>query len=152
MYELVLIVHAWLRWGALTAGMAATLMAFAMRPGSRGGDRADRWGLIFVITLDLQLLLGLLLYLVFSPITAAILDDFGGVMRDRVARFWAVEHIGLMVLAVVLAHLGRILARKAPTPGAKRMRLLICYGLATIAMIVAIPWPGMSAGRPLFRV
>jgi hypothetical protein len=32
------------------------------------------------------------------------------------------------------------------------MRLLICFGLATILMIAGIPWPGMRAGRPLFRI
>jgi hypothetical protein len=31
------------------------------------------------------------------------------------------------------------------------MRLLVCFALATIAMLAAIPWPGMPAGRPLFR-
>ena len=80
-----------------------------------------------------------------------IFDDFGAAMRDPVARFWAVEHITMMVVAVVLAHLGRILARKAKNPASKRTRLLICFGLATILLIAGTPWPGMTAGRPFFR-
>jgi hypothetical protein len=105
-----------------------------------------------MIALDLQLVLGLLLYFLLSPTTSAIFADFGAAMRDPVARFWAVEHLSMMLAAVVLVHLGRVLARKAPTPGARRTRLLICFGLATIAMFAATPWPGMSAGRPLFRM
>jgi hypothetical protein len=146
MYETVLFLHSWLRWGALLAGVAATLLALMNRP------QVERWGLTFMILLDLQLLVGLLLYLALSPNTRAIFDDFGAAMRDSGARFWAVEHIGAMLFAVVMAHLGRILARKAPTPGARRTRLLVCFGLATIAMFAATPWPGMANGRPLFRV
>jgi len=39
-----------------------------------------------------------------------------------------------------------------PTPAAKRKRLVICFGLATLLMLIATPWPGMANGRPLFRV
>jgi predicted tellurium resistance membrane protein TerC len=73
-------------------------------------------------------------------------------MRDPVARFWAVEHVSLMLFAVVMAHVGRVLARKAASPAAKRKRLLVCAALSTLAMIAATPWPGMASGRPLFRV
>lgn len=151
MYEFTLMLHSWLRWGVVVAGLMATISAFTMKPGFGGEDRADRWGLIFMITLDLQLLVGFLLYFALSPATAAIFNDFGAAMRDPVARFWAVEHVTLMVVAVIVAHLGRILGRKARTPGAKRMRLLICFTIATIAILAATPWPGMTAGRPLIR-
>ena len=114
--------------------------------------RTDRWGLIFMIALDLQLLLGLALYFALSPNTTAMFGNFGAAMRDPVARFWAVEHITLMLFAIAMAHIGRVLARKAPSAAAKRKRLLICFGLSTVAMIAATPWPGMASGRPLFRV
>jgi hypothetical protein len=146
MYELILTAHSWLRWAALIAGV----MAFAMAAVSH--NRADRWGLILVIALDVQFLLGFALYLVLSPNTQAIFADFGAAMRDPVARFWAVEHVSLMLFAVVMAHVGRVLARKAKSPAAKRKRLLVCFALSTVAMIAATPWPGMASGRPLFRV
>jgi hypothetical protein len=159
MYDLVLTAHSWLRWAALIAGVVATAMvvigqpaAAARTPTTPPRDGTDRWGLFFMIALDLQLLLGLLLYFALSPNTRAIFDDFGAAMRDPAARFWAVEHISLMLAAVVLAHLGRVLARKAPNRPARRTRLLVCFGLATIAMIAATPWPGMANGRPLFRL
>ena len=146
MYEIVLTAHSWLRWAALIAGVMAVAMAAANH------NRADRWGLILVIALDLQFLLGFALYLVLSPNTQAIFANFGAAMRDPVARFWAVEHVSLMVFAVVMAHVGRVLARKAKSPAAKRKRLLVCFVLSTIAILAATPWPGMASGRPLFRV
>ena len=105
----------------------------------------------FVSALDLQLLLGLLLYLVLSPNMAEIRANFGTSMKDPVARFWAVEHITSMLVAVVLVHVGRVLGRKAATPDSRRMKLFICFGIATALMLLAIPWPGMRAGRPLLR-
>ena len=149
MYSLVLIAHSWLRWAALVAGVAATLTAIADRG---DGSRPERWGLSLMMMLDLQMLAGVILYLVLSPFTAAAMRDFGAAMKDPGLRFYAVEHAGMMFAAVVMAHLGPVLARKAATPAAKRTRMCVCFGLATILMIVAIPWPGMANGRPLFRV
>ena len=151
MYELVLLLHSWLRWGVLIAAVLATLTAFTIKPGIRGSEQADRWGLILMIALDLQMLIGLLLYVALSPATTAIFNDFGAAMRDPGARFWAVEHVGTMMLAVVMVHVGRVLGRKARTPQSKRTRLLVCFAIATIAILAATPWPGMTSGRPLFR-
>ena len=64
----------------------------------------------------------------------------------------AYQGSSLMLLAVVLVHIGRVLARRARTPGSKRLRQGLSFGLATMAMIVATPWPGLPNGRPLFRV
>ena len=145
MYSAVLLVHSWVRWIALVAGFGATLAAL------RSADTTDAWGLAMMVTLDLQMLLGLVLYLVLSPNMQEILNHFGASMRDPALRFYAVEHIASMMLAVILAHAGRVLARKAKSPAAKRSRLLVCMGLATLLMLAGMPWPGRPGGRPLFR-
>jgi uncharacterized membrane protein YedE/YeeE len=152
MFDVMLLLHSWLRWPALIAGIVAIVAAFVSRPIGAEKTAADRWGGIFVGLLDLQMLLGLLLYVVLSPTTAAIRQDFGAAMREPVARFWAVEHIALMMVAVIVAHIGRVLVRKARTPGSKRTRMLLTYTIATVAIVAAIPWPGFRAGRPLFRI
>ena len=148
MFTVVLYMHSWLRWLAIGAGLWATSAA-ATAPGS---DSSEKSGLLFIIAMDLQMVLGILLYAFLSPTTEAIMRDFGAAMRDPVARFWAVEHVTMMVAAVVFAHLGRVLARKAATPAAKRTRLLVCFGVSTVLMLAGTPWPGMSAGRQLFRI
>jgi hypothetical protein len=152
MYTFVLVLHSWIRWVALVAGIAATLTSFGDRSTSLSQGRADMWGLVFMAVLDLQMLLGLLLYFVLSPFTAEAFKDFGAAMKDAGLRFFAVEHLTLMLTAVVLVHVGRVLARKAKTPDVKRMRMGICFGLATVLMILGIPWPGMASGRALFRL
>ena len=152
MYTLVLGIHSWLRWVALVAAVGAIATTAADRSPTIRTGRADMWGLALMIALDIQMLLGLLLYLVLSPFTTEALGNFGAAMKNPALRFFAVEHIALMFAAVILAHLGRVLARKAKTADAKRSRLLICFVVATLAMLLAIPWPGMPSGRPLFRL
>ena len=147
MYSTVLLVHSWLRWAALILGVVTTVTAFTDRGPS---NAADRWSLFFMMVLDIQMLLGLLLYLVLSPITVDALRHFGTSMQNSAVRFWAVEHVSMMLLAVVLVHVGRVLARTARTPQSRRTRQIVCYTIATIAMIAAIPWPGRAIGRPLF--
>jgi hypothetical protein len=152
MYAIVLTLHSWIRWIALVAGIAATLRAIGDTSAPSESGRAGAWGLAFMMSLDVQMLLGLVLYLVVSPNMQAIRENFGAAMRDSTARFWAVEHLTMMLAAVVLVHVGRVLARKARTSQAKRVREVVCFGVATLLMIVAIPWPGLRAGRPLFRL
>jgi len=149
MYTAFLILHSWIRWVALAAGAAATVSALRVRDDASA--RRDVWGLALTIALDVQLVVGLLLYFAISPNMAAIRADFGAAMRSSQLRFFAVEHLSGMVVALVLAHLGRILARKAATPASRRTRQIVCYGLATLVMALATPWPGLPYGRPFFR-
>jgi hypothetical protein len=92
---------------------------------------------------------GLLLYFVYSPFTAAAMQDFGAAMRDPGLRFWAVEHTFGMALAIVLAHVGRVRVRKADASRKHRLAAIF-FGLALIAILVSIPWPGTANGRPLW--
>jgi hypothetical protein len=146
-YAPVLFLHSWGRWIALVAAVGTVLAAIRRRDGA-----AERWGLIAMTALDVQMLLGLLLYFLVSPNMQEILAHFGDAMKDSASRFWAVEHITPMFAAVISAHVGRVLARNAKTPGAKRSRLLVAFGVAIVLMIVGMPWPGRPGGRPLFRM
>src|ERR1043165_4140378 len=99
MYTTVLILHSWIRWVALVAVIGALFAAVRGRvEGSQ--SVADRWGLVAMMALDIQLLLGLLLYLVVSPNMAEIRAHFGEAMRTAQLRFWAVAHISAMLGAV----------------------------------------------------
>jgi uncharacterized membrane protein YozB (DUF420 family) len=79
MYTTVLILHSWLRWFAIVAVFGVLLAAIR---GKVEGSRSigDRWGLFAMAALDLQMLLGLLLYFVVSPNMAEIRAHFGEAM------------------------------------------------------------------------
>jgi hypothetical protein len=154
MYTVVLLIHSWVRWIALVSGFGATMAAIMGRTGADGAkdSAADRWGMVLILSLDIQMLLGLILYLGLSPNMKEILGNFGEAMKNPATRFWAVEHISAMFAAVIVAHVGRVLARKAKTPASKRSRLLVCFSLSTILMLAGMPWPGRPGGRELFRL
>jgi hypothetical protein len=143
MHDLVLVLHSWVRWIAILLGVLAVAGAASSRPSGSGG----RWGMFFTITLDVQFLLGLILVL-----TSNAFNNMSETMSDPTARFYAVEHPTIMIAAIVLAHVGRVLARKAATPASARTRMLVFFVLSVILLLVGTPWPGTHDNRPLFRI
>lgn len=147
MYDILLVVHNWFRWVVLILGFIAVLNALFGWIGKREWVNRDRvLGSLFGGALDLQLLFGIILYFI-SPITQAALANFGNAMRVPELRFFGLEHLFYMVIAVVAVHLGSILARRAPADSAKHRRAALWYLFAIILILIAIPW-----SRPLFRV
>ena len=149
-YQIVLLLHSWLRYAAIACGIGATLAVWKLEASTAA--RADRWGRYLTIAVDVQMLLGVLLYFFLSPMTIVAVRNWSTTLRNPWVRFFALDHVVIMAAAVVLVHVGRVLARKAATPETRRARLRLCFGLALIAMIAATPWPGTVAGRPLFHL
>src|SRR5688572_21007323 len=113
MYPLFLTVHSWLRWVVLLLGLLAVARAIAGRGGRPWSNTDDSIGKWFIASLDVQFLIGILLYVWLSPITQVAFADFGAAMRNAGVRFWAVEHLLGMVIAIALAHIGRAKIRSA---------------------------------------
>lgn len=148
MYPTILAFHNIIRWVVLIGGILAAGRALLSWQGKKEWtDLDNQFGLIFTISMDTQLLLGLLLYFVLSPITTSAFSDFGAAMSDAGARFYLVEHITLMIIAVVLAHVGRSRSKKGIDAAKKHRAAAIFFTLAIIAVLAAIPW-----NRPLLPV
>lgn len=150
MYLTFLAIHNIVRWIVLILGVLAVLRALIGWFGKQAWIPADRKiGSFFAMGLDIQMLLGLILYLVFSPygLKAFQNSDFGAIMAQSEMRFFAVEHILLMLLALVFAHVGTILPRKADKPNKKHRLAAIWLGLALVLILLGMPW-----ARPLFPV
>ena len=147
MYTTLLILHSLLRWAVLLAGILAVVRAFSRGRGwTPSHDAAGKW---YVITLDVQLLIGLVLYGL-SPIVRAALSDLGTAMGQTVLRFFAIEHITAMIVAVALAHIGRSRTRRAQTEHARFRAAAVFYTLSLVFVLIGIPWPFVPAGRPWF--
>lgn len=142
MHDLVLFLHSWVRWAAIITGILATITALAGAADSRN----NRWGLFFTIALDVQFLLGLLLLL-----TGTAFSNVSATMQDATARFYAVEHPTMMIVAIALAHVGRVMARKSATPASARTKSIIFFGLSTLVLLAGTPWPGTHDNRALFN-
>jgi predicted membrane channel-forming protein YqfA (hemolysin III family) len=152
MYRLLLALHSWDRWIVLLLGIALVGSAMLISLFRRGdwGRTNERLSLFFIISADIQLLLGIGLYAL-TPYFSAFTSDPGAAMGNAVTRFWAMEHGFGMIVAIVLAHVGRIAVKKAQTSPAKAKRAAWLFGIAVLIMLITTPWPFMEYGRPLLR-
>ena len=105
-----------------------------------------RFSILFVILIDLELRLGLILYFGASPLTKMAFQNMAAAMKDHELRFFAVEHTTYMLLAVICAHVGAALIRRAKTDLIKYRGATIAFLLALLLILAGIPW-----WRPLLR-
>jgi hypothetical protein len=149
MYTLLLVLHSILRWAVILAGLFAVAQAFRGGTWSPTAAAAGRW---YAMSLSVQMLVGLLLYGVFSPITYAGFADMGEAMRNPALRFYVVEHLVMMVAALALAHIGTARIGRAADDRAKFRTAAIFYTLSLVLVLAGTPWPFRDIGRPLFRL
>jgi len=150
MFVTTVVLHSLLRWLVIAFGLVAVLRAIAgvssRRPWTPLDDRAGR---LFVIAIDTQTLVGLILYGLLSPITRAAFANMGAAMKDATLRFYAVEHLALMLGAVALVHIGRVRTRKARTDPARHRTAAIFFTIGLLLILLGTPWPFRAIGRPL---
>jgi hypothetical protein len=153
MYGIFLLLHSWWRWVVVAAAVVAVGRALAgtlRRSPWKGRD--ENAGLAFTIGLDVQAALGIALYLFMSPNTRRAMGNFGAAMSDAVLRYWSMEHVAMAVLAVIVAHIGRVAVGRAGSDASRHRRALVAYAIAALLVMAAVPWPVLeNYGRPLFR-
>lgn len=151
MYNTLLFIHSWLRWIILALAVVVlvkSLMGWLNKGNYTKGDNA--LSASFVGFMHLQLLLGLVLYFVYSPITTNAMKNMGAAMKTPAVRYWAVEHIMMMILAVVIAQIGRSRAKKIQDAVRKHKVSFIFFAIAILLILSRIPFG--TLGRPLFRM
>ena len=141
MYQIILAVHNILRWIVVIFAVVAIIRAYLGWIGKREYTEMDRKvGVLFSVSLDIQVLLGFLLYIFLSPITRTAFQDFGTAMTIPDIRYFAVEHILMMILAVILVHVGTIFIKRATSNVSKHRRAAIWSSLGSLVMVIAVPW------------
>ena len=141
MYSFVLTVHNIMRWVVLIVGIIAIVRAFIGWFGKKEwADLDDKLGLGFTISVDVQLLLGLLLYVFLSPITTNAFSNMSAAMSDSGTRYFLIEHSLMMLVAIILAHFGRSRAKKADTDVGKFKNTAIFFTIAMLIILAMIPW------------
>ncbi len=152
-YATVLWVHSWLRWGVVC--LAVLCLVRAARGWVRRAPFADvdaRLQRLFVGAVDAQLLHGVLLYALLSPITAVGFSNLGAAMRNSVLRFFVLEHPLAMLIAVVVVHVGLLWSRRFGADPRRHRAVLRTTAVALLCFIIGIPWPGLPYVRPLLRL
>jgi membrane protein DedA with SNARE-associated domain len=107
------------------------------------GDK--RLALFTLIFSHVQLLIGFLLYLV-SPAVQQALPDMAAAMKDKYLRFWSVEHISVMLIAIIIITVGYSLAKRAANDSERFRKLFIFFAISLFLILVSIPWPFTATG------
>jgi len=141
MYTGLLHTHSLLRWVFLLLLITVIVKAWGGMKSKRAFTAGDKkLVLMTVITAHVQLLIGVMLYMS-SPIVKTALNDMGAAMKDSLLRFWAVEHISAMVLAIILITIGHASAKRADNDAAKFKKLFIFFLIGLVIILATVPWP-----------
>lgn len=133
-YKFLLEFHSGLRYIVFLMLVIAIVGAFANWSGKKAYSEGNRkFNLFTMIAVHTQILIGLVLYFLSPNVRFG-----GGVMKDATARYWTVEHISMMLIAMVLITIGHSKAKKAVLPEAKHKAIAVFYTLAFVIIVVAI--------------
>jgi hypothetical protein len=141
LYSVMLHAHSVGRWIVLLLLLFAIINS--LLAGNRPYIRSDnRLGLLLTIFADLMLLIGIYLYFVgplgYKPIQGS---GMSAVMKDPYNRFFAVEHLAGMLIAIVLIHIGKAQGKRPIGDKAKHRRTMIFYLVGLLIILASIPWP-----------
>src|SRR5680860_461698 len=141
MYTGLLHTHNMFRW------LVLIVLVLAIGFASIGWIKKQEWkkrdglvSLLLTIFMDIQFLVGLILYACVSPLTKSAFADFGAAMKNADLRFYAIEHIFMMVIALVLVHVGKVKSKRITVPWKKHRTAAIFYTIALLLILAAIPW------------
>ena len=140
MYSTIQFVHSMWAYLVLTILIITTFNSLVKFFGGKEyGAKDMRLALFTLITMHLQLLIGLVLFFA-SPngLNAITTNGMGGLSSG--ARRLAVEHPTLMIIAVVLVTIGYSKHKKQRLSTPKFKKLAIFYTLALLAVLAIIPW------------
>ena len=134
MYSFLLHLHSSLRYIVLLLVLLAIIRAWAdwlgQKPYSEGQRKLN---LFAMISMHTQLLVGLILYFVSSHV-----QFNGDTMKNPDTRYWTVEHLTAMIIAIAIITIGHSKSKKASLPEEKHRAIAIYYTLALVIIIVAI--------------
>ncbi len=141
MYKILLMTHSGTRYLVFLFLVVVIVKSLAGMLGKKPFGKTDNLlSLLLLIFTHIQALAGLILYFV-SPWV-----KFGSTtMSDKLTRYWTVEHILAMLIAVVLITVARSTSKKMSDPTAKHTRLFILNAIALVIVVVTI----LLGDRPL---
>jgi hypothetical protein len=143
MYTALLDLHSILRWVIVILAIVAIFKSYSGMTAGKVFSAGDRKiGLFLMIVAHTTLVVGLYLWLT-GPWGLANIRNlgFGEVMKDRVYRFYVVEHLVGMLIAIVLITLGRGAAKKNIPNRAKHKRTFWFILVALVIILATVPWP-----------
>ena len=146
MFDILKHAHSGLRWIVLALLIYAIFNAFTKWQSGNSFEEKDRKiNLFTMISVHIQILIGFALYFMSDRV-----QFVAETMKDSVLRFFAVEHLTMMLIAAVLITIGNAMSKKAADDTSKFKKTFIYFLIGLIIIIVAIPWPFRGFGNAWF--
>ena len=152
MYSTLLVLHSFVRWLVLVSLAYALFRGYRGWRGNRMFTKHDHLVRLTTATLvQIQLLLGLTLYFI-SPIVEYFLHHFKVAVHERQLRFFGMEHITMMLIAITVITVGSIRAKRKSTDHDKFKTMALWFSVGLLLILMSIPWgfPPL-VDRPYFR-
>ena len=143
-YSMLVHIHSGLRWLVLIFIIIAIInAAVKLSQKSVTNIKDCIFNRLALIIMHLQLVVGLVLYFI-SP---KVIFEAAS-MKDSMLRFFLVEHIGLMIIALILITVGYVKSDRAADTMKKNKLIVVYYSIVLVLILAAIPWPfrGLGAG------
>lgn len=137
--------HSGLRWVALGLLIYAIINAVSKKGSSLYEKKDKMINLFTMISLHTQLLIGLILYFISDKVKFET-----GWMKQPMLRFYGMEHILMMVIAILVITIGRKKAEKTEAPYSKHQLIAKWYIIGLILLLAGIPWPFRNLGSAWF--
>ncbi|MES2111777.1 MAG: hypothetical protein V4577_23665 [Bacteroidota bacterium] len=152
MYLILLPLHSLVRWLVLLSLLFAIYRAYRGWLGKTPYNKVDeRTRMITTTIAHVQLVIGLWLYFI-SPIVNYFLHNFKAAVHERVIRFFGMEHITMMLIAITLITIGAAKAKRKTTDADKFKTMAILFTISLLLILSSIPWSfSPLISRPLFR-
>ncbi len=139
--------HSLLRYVLLIFLVWTTVNAFLKMRGKKPYAIMDnKLSLYTFIFAHTQLLIGIVLYAISPIVKGAWSLGMGEMMASSAHRFYGIEHIFGMLVAIALITIGRIKSKKLTDDLAKHKTTFTFFLIALIIMFVTIPWPFRNMG------
>lgn len=141
MYQILLVSHKLLMWAVVALFILNIFNFISKKSSNKEWEEKDtKLSKIFIILFDIQITIGLLLYIFFSPITKAAFSAGKEMMKNSDLRFYAVEHIFTMLIAVAIAHIGFSKLKKKENSIDKYKIGINFFIISFIFLLARMPW------------
>ncbi|RFZ81725.1 hypothetical protein DYU05_18045 [Mucilaginibacter terrenus] len=152
MYNLILPLHSLVRWLVLASLLFAIYRSYYGWLGKKKYSRFEDKVRHTTATIShIQFVVGLWLYVV-SPITTYFIHNFGTAVRMRDVRFFGMEHVTMMFIAITLITIGSSKAKRKAKDLEKFRTQAIWFSIGLLVILSSIPWAfSPLVHRPWFR-
>lgn len=152
MFPILLALHSLTRWLILITLLISLILSYQGWKKNKEFKKSDEYLRILTVSVaHFQLIFGMWLYFI-SPVVDYFLKNFKESIHNTQLRFFGMEHITMMILALTCITVGSSIARRKKGDKEKFRAIFVWYSIGLFLVLTSIPWEfSPFTARPYFR-